>query len=76
MQIPVLTTELGAEDPTDGWVADYLAFAEEHDIGSLLWVWAERPGDPMALVSDLEGTPTAWGELARRWWTDGLTGAG
>ena len=74
--VPVLTTELGAEDPTDGWVADYLAFAEEHDIGSLLWVWAERPGDPMALVSDLEGTSTAWGELARRWWTDGLPGAG
>ncbi len=75
-RVPVLTTELGAEDPTDGWVADYLAFAEEHDIGSLLWVWAERPGDPMALVSDLEGTSTAWGELARRWWTDGLPGAG
>ncbi len=69
-QVPVVTTELGATDPTDGWVEDYLDFAGEHGIGSLLWVWVERPGDPMALISDLDGTPTAWGELARTWWTD------
>lgn len=75
-RVPVLTTELGAEDPTDGWVADYLRFAAEHDIGSLLWVWAERPGDPMALVSDLDATPTPWGELAREWWSEGLPDAG
>ena len=75
-RVPVLTTELGAEDPTDGWVADYLRFAAEHDIGSLLWVWAERPGDPMALVSDLDATPTPWGELAREWWSEGPPDAG
>ncbi|CAM3789280.1 glycoside hydrolase family 5 protein [Nocardioides marinus] len=75
-RVPVLTTELGAEDPTDGWVADYLRFAQEHDIGSLLWVWAELPADPMALVSDLDGTPTPWGELAREWWSQGLPEAG
>ena len=69
-QVPVVTTELGATDPADGWVEDYLDFAGEHGIGSLLWVWVERPGDPMALISDLDGTPTAWGELARAWWTD------
>lgn len=66
-RVPVLTSELGADDPLDGWVADYLDWAEARDIGALLWVWAEFPGDPMALVEDLSGTPTAWGELAMAW---------
>lgn len=73
-RVPVLTSELGAADPLDGWVADYLRWADDHGIGSLLWVWAEHPGDPMALVSDLTGEPTAWGELARAWFRRGVDG--
>lgn len=73
-EVPVLTSELGATDPLDGFVVDYLRWAEDHDIGSLLWVWAEHPGDPMALVSDLSGEPTAWGALARTWFRTGTDG--
>lgn len=73
-RFPVLTTELGATDPLDGWVAGYLRWADGHGIGSLLRVWAERPGDPEALVSDLTGRPTPWGELARAWLRRGIDG--
>lgn len=71
-RVPVLTSELGATDPLDGWVADYLRWADDRDIGSLLWVWAEHPGDPMALVTDIGGRASPWGELARRWLRQGV----
>jgi endoglucanase len=66
-RVPVLTGELGANDPTDGYVARYLAWADAHEIGSLFWVWADHPTDPMALVRDQTGTPTKYGALARRY---------
>ncbi len=73
-EVPVLTTEVSAADPTDGWTADYLRWADQHDVGALLWAWTERPGDPTALVSDVAGTPTEWGDLTRRWLEDGVSG--
>ncbi|MEP9362297.1 cellulase family glycosylhydrolase [Nocardioides sp. CN2-186] len=66
-RVPVLTGELGADDPTGGYVSDYLAWADAHDIGSLFWVWADHPSDPMALVRNESGSPTAYGALARRY---------
>ena len=72
--VPVLTSELGAEDPTDGYVDDYLAWADERNLGALFWVWADHPADPMALVADEKGRPTAYGRLARDWLT-GHSGA-
>ncbi|GAA4377228.1 glycoside hydrolase family 5 protein [Nocardioides caricicola] len=71
--VPVLTSELGAEDPTGGYVDDYLAWSDEHNLGALFWVWADHPADPMALVADDKGRPTAYGRLARDWLT-GHTG--
>ncbi|CAB4700871.1 MAG: cellulase family glycosylhydrolase [Actinobacteria bacterium] len=64
-QVPVLTGELGATDPLDGYVADYLAWADAHAIGSLFWVWATHADDPMSLVQDQAGRPTAYGRAAR-----------
>ena len=64
-QVPVITAELGATDPLDGYVEAYLAWAEQHGIGSLFWVWADHPEDPMAVVEDLGGTPSRFGELVR-----------
>ncbi|WP_028643309.1 glycoside hydrolase family 5 protein [Nocardioides sp. URHA0020] len=64
-RVPVLTGELGADDPTGGYVTRYLTWADSHDIGSLFWVWADHPTDPMALVRTGLGTPTAYGVLAR-----------
>jgi hypothetical protein len=65
-RVPVLTGELGAQDPTDGYVARYLDWADRHDIGSLFWVWADHPTDPMSLVRS-DGRPTAYGAIARRY---------
>ncbi len=70
--VPVLTTELGAQKPQDGYVARYLAWADAHDLGALFWVWADHPSDPMALVTDERGRPTSYGIDARNW----LTGHG
>ena len=65
--VPVLTSELGATDPLDGWVEGYLDWADQHDVGALFWVWADHAGDPMSLGRGLSGEPTAWGRLARSW---------
>ncbi len=65
--VPVLTSELGAEDPLDGYVADYLDWADDHGVGALFWVWAAHEGDPMSLLVEQGGTPTPYGELARSW---------
>lgn len=67
--VPVLTSELGADEPVDGFVADYLAWADEHNLGALFWVWADHPADPMALVANDAGRPTPYGRLAREWLT-------
>ena len=65
----MLTSELGADDPVDGYVSDYLAWADEQNLGALFWVWADHPADPMALVADDQGRPTPYGLLARDWLT-------
>lgn len=65
--VPVITTELGAADPRDGYVADYLAWADRHRIGVLFWVWADHAADPMSLVREQGGKPTWYGRLARAW---------
>ena len=65
--VPVLTSELGADRPREGYVARYLAWADDHNLGALFWVWADHPGDPMALVAGERGRPTAYGKAARAW---------
>jgi endoglucanase len=65
--VPVLASELGAEHPENGYVERYLDWADEHDLGALFWVWADHPADPMALVRDERGHPTAYGLVARSW---------
>jgi hypothetical protein len=65
--VPVLTSELGATDPLSGYVDQYLAWADDHGIGALFWVWADHPNDPMSLVTAETGSPSAYGEIARAW---------
>jgi hypothetical protein len=74
--VPVLASELGAQKPDDGYVDTYLAWADQHHEGALFWVWADHPGDPMALVADDRGTPTAYGLRARKWLSGHLPAAG
>lgn len=67
-RVPVLTGELGASEPTEGdYVETYLAWADAHQVGSLFWVWADHRTDPMSLVHERPGEPTAYGELAQRY---------
>lgn len=66
-RVPVLTAELGATDPLDGYVADYLDWADGHGIGALFWVWAAHADDPMSLLVEQGGTPTEYGARARTW---------
>ena len=73
--VPVLTSELGARHPEKGYVGRYLDWADEHGLGVLFWVWADHPGDPMALVTDERGRPTSYGRLARAWLTGHQPGA-
>ena len=71
-EVPVLTSDLRADRPTgSALVGDHLAWAQERQVGALLWVWAARTGDPSALVRDLGGSPTPWGRQARAWFLDG-----
>lgn len=65
--VPVLTSELGSSQLANGYVEDYLAWADEHHLGALFWVWADHPHDPMSLVSDEAGTPTRYGKIAQAW---------
>lgn len=66
-RVPLLTTELGPGDPLDRAAAEHLRWAAEHGVGVLARTWVDRPGDPEALVEELAGRPTAWGEQVRRW---------
>lgn len=74
-RVPLLTTELGPGEPLDGAAAEHLRWAAEHGVGVLARTWVERPGDPGALVEDLAGRPTAWGEMVRRWLGAGASAA-
>ncbi len=65
--VPVLTSELGADDPVAGYVSDYLAWSDERNLGALFWVWADHPADPMALVADDRSRPTPYGTIAKDW---------
>ncbi len=65
--VPVLTSELGADRPQKGYVERYLDWVDAHHLGALFWVWADHPGDPMALISSERDRPTAYGISARSW---------
>jgi hypothetical protein len=70
-RVPLLTSELGADAPTAGFVSKYLEWADSHRIGALFWVWGMDPNYEMALTATALGTPTAYGELAREWFQAG-----
>ena len=65
--VPVLTSELGAEDPLDGYVDRYLDWADDRGIGAVFWVWAAHTSDPMSLLVEQGGTPTEYGVRSRAW---------
>ncbi|MFA6575633.1 MAG: hypothetical protein WCS84_09440, partial [Nocardioides sp.] len=75
--VPVVTTELGARRPLDGYVATYLDWADSQGLGSLFWVWGDGT-DVLSLRASAQAAPTAYGELARAYLSRlaGLAGSG
>jgi len=61
-QVPVLTGELGEEDCTTGFINRYMAWADSNNVSYLGWAWNTHDcsGFP-SLISDYNGTPTAFG---------------
>jgi hypothetical protein len=61
-QVPVVTGELGENDCAHGYIDQYMTWADAHGISYLGWTWdtwdcANGP----ALISNYDGTPTAFG---------------
>ncbi|NRQ48282.1 glycoside hydrolase family 5 protein [Aeromicrobium stalagmiti] len=57
-EVPLLTGEIGQDDPGLPHLADYMAWADERGIGYLAWVWWDHADDPMALITGPAGEPT------------------
>jgi endoglucanase len=74
--VPVVAAELGAENPGTGYVEDYLDWSDRQHLGALFWVWADHRADPMSLITDERGEPTAYGRTAQAWLTSHLPAAG
>jgi endoglucanase len=57
-KVPVLTGEVGQDDPALPHLASYMAWADHRGIGYLAWVWWDHEDDPMALITGPSGAPT------------------
>ncbi|MCW2600543.1 MAG: cellulose-binding protein [Frankiales bacterium] len=60
--VPVVTSELGEDDCSGGFVTAYMSWADVHQVSYLGWTWNTwdcRSGP--ALISAWDGTPTAFG---------------
>src|SRR6184192_4207826 len=80
-QVPVVTGELGEDDCAHSYIDRYMSWADAHGISYLGWTWDtwDCSSGP-ALISDYNGTPTAFGvgfrdhlaalasPLRPRWW--------
>ncbi len=67
-KVPVITGELGESGCTDTYIDQYMPWADAHGISYLGWTW-NSTGPPSnwscsqgpALITNYEGTPTAFG---------------
>ena len=61
-QIPVVTGEIGENDCAHGYIDQYMSWADAHGISYLGWTWDTWDcSNGPALISDYNGTPTAFG---------------
>jgi hypothetical protein len=61
--VPVLTGEMGEQDCAHGFIDQYMAWADGKGISYLGWAWnAQNCGTFPALISNVDGTPTAFGQ--------------
>jgi hypothetical protein len=60
--VPVVTGEIGQNDCAHDFVDTYMDWADAHGISYLGWTWNTWDcGSGPALISDYDGTPTAYG---------------
>ncbi|MET3804406.1 hypothetical protein ABIB25_001401 [Nakamurella sp. UYEF19] len=57
--VPVVTGEFGEEDGTADYLNTYMTWADNHDVGYLAWAWWVVPEEPLALLTNDNGTPRA-----------------
>src|SRR5256712_10392687 len=61
-QVPVVTGELGENDCAHGYIDQYMTWADAHGISYLGWTWDTWDcSNGPALISNYNGTPTAFG---------------
>ncbi len=70
-QAPVIIGELGQTDCAHWFVDQLMGWADDRGIGYLAWTWDAWPTcDGPTLISDYDGTPTAYGEGIRAHYLD------
>src|SRR5205823_4142416 len=61
-QVPLVTGEIGENDCAHGYIDQYMSWADAHGISYLGWTWDTWDcSNGPALISDYNGTPTAFG---------------
>jgi hypothetical protein len=62
-QVPVITGELGENDCAHGYIDQYMSWADSAGVSYLGWAWNAdfSCGGGPGLISDWNGTPTAFG---------------
>ncbi|HEX5314610.1 MAG TPA: cellulase family glycosylhydrolase [Gammaproteobacteria bacterium] len=62
-EVPVVTGELGENDCAHDFIDSYMQWADNAGVSYLGWTWDTWDcGSGPALISDYDGTPTAFGE--------------
>lgn len=68
---PIVLAELGQSDCAHGFVDQLMGWADARDIGYLAWTWDAWPRcDGPTLITDYDGTPTAYGAGIRAHYLD------
>jgi len=61
-QVPIATTELGEHDCADGWMNQFLPWADQHGLSYTAWTWNAWPdcSNPV-LITKYDGSATGYG---------------
>jgi endoglucanase len=64
-RVPLVLGEIGENDCAHGFIDRLMNWADAHKVGYLGWTWNTWDCTGPALISDHDGTPTAFGEGLR-----------
>lgn len=62
-KLPIITDELGENDCKSTYVSQFMAWADSYNVSYLVWSWSDAPCDAYGLLSDWNGTPSAYGQV-------------